>query len=136
MKASELSVTLRIRRSKTDQAGVGRTLQLQGRHDELCPVKATEAWLRLRREGIFLFGSGDKQLSGRAVARTVKFRVAQLGLDPHAYSGHSLRAGFATNASLAGWNTALIAHQTGHRSQQVLAQYVRVDRGLPPLLKF
>jgi integrase len=129
------SVTLRIRRSKTDQTGVGRTLELQGRDDKLCPVKAIEAWLRIQGGSTFLFGSGDKQLSGRTVARIVKLRVAQLGLDPRNYSGHSLRAGFATSASLAGWNMALIASQTGHRSQKVLARYVRAGSGHVPALQ-
>jgi site-specific recombinase XerC len=37
---SKTAVTLPIRRSKTDQTGIGRTLALQERDDKLCPVKA------------------------------------------------------------------------------------------------
>lgn len=94
-----------------------------------------EAWIRMRQHSVYLFGTQNKQLSGRAVPRMVKLRVSQVGLDPHTYSGHSLRAGFATSASIAGWNTALIASQTGYRSQQVLANYVRADSRQVPALK-
>lgn len=132
---SDTGVTLRIRRSKTDQTCVGRTLELSRRNDQLCPRIAVDAWMRIRQNGVYLFGSGDKHLSDRAVARIVKFRVARAGLDPHNYSGHSLRAGFATSASLAGWNIALIASQTGHKSPQVLAKYVRADCHSVPALQ-
>ncbi len=39
-----------------------------------------------------------EQLSGEAVSLVVKERVAAARLDPSGFSGHSLRAGFATSA--------------------------------------
>jgi integrase len=43
---------------------------------------------------------------------------------PWAFSGHSLRAGFATTAA-AGANERQIANQTGHTSMEVLRGYIR-----------
>lgn len=64
-------------------------------------------------------GKVGKRLSDHAVARIVKARAAQAGLDPSAYSGHSLRAGFATAAAAAGIEERAIAKVTRHRSTAV-----------------
>jgi len=65
-------------------------------------------------------------LSGEAVAMIVKQRVEAAGFDPSAYSGHSLRAGLATSAVMAGVNTLSIRRTTGHASDAMLARYVRL----------
>jgi integrase len=64
-------------------------------------------------------------LSAGTVATIVKQRVAQIGLDPARYSGHSLRAGFATSAAAAGLPVWKIKGQTGHVSNAVLSRYIR-----------
>jgi integrase len=135
LKLSGQGIEITIRRSKTDQLSRGRTIKLPSRPDAACPRAALEAWLQIAPAHTYIYGGmPEHHLDPRTVARIVKRRVAQIGLDPVQYSGHSLRAGFATSAALAGWNMALIASQTGHRSQQVLAQYVRTDsRDVPPL---
>ena len=51
--------------------------------------------------------------------------VAAAGYDADAYSGHSLRAGFATSAARAGVPEAHIQTQTGHKSLPVLRGYIR-----------
>jgi hypothetical protein len=51
-------------------------------------------------------------------------RVAA-GIDPTGFSGHSLRAGFATSAVQAGASTVKIRSQTGHASDIMLARYIR-----------
>jgi integrase len=55
----------------------------------------------------------------------VRERVEAAGFDPRGYSGHSLRAGFATSASQAGVSTLKIRAQTGHASDAMLGRYVR-----------
>ena len=65
------------------------------------------------------------RLSGEAVSLIVRERVAAAGFDPAGYSGHSLRAGFATSAAMAGISSAKIRLQTGHASDAMLARYVR-----------
>jgi hypothetical protein len=58
------------------------------------------------------------------------------GFDPTGYSGHSLRAGFATSATRAGVSTFKITQQTEHASDAMLSRYVRdgeLSLGTPPV---
>jgi integrase len=135
---TDKGVRLFIPKSKTDQTGKGRVVRLQLREDTLCPVEALKEWLRRRSvsEGYVFARPGSSvsssvgHLTGDAVSLIVKRRVFAIGLDPARYSGHSMRAGFATSAALAGIDATLIARQTGHRSQQMVATYVRPDIGI------
>jgi integrase len=64
-----------------------------------------------------------------SIARIVKRAAAAAGLDPAAYAGHSLRAGFATQAFLNGVSEVSIMRQTRHKSLATLRKYIR-DRSL------
>jgi integrase len=131
---TEEGLVVTLRRSKTDQEGVGRKIGVPyGANPATCPIRALRAWLTaagitegplfrgLNRHGQILPG----RLSDKAVARVVKARAEQAGLDPARYSGHSLRAGLATSAAAAGVPERVIANQTGHRSMAVLRRYIR-----------
>jgi integrase len=63
--------------------------------------------------------------SGIIVARIVKKLADRAGLDASKYSGHSLRAGHATRAAIAGASERSIMNQTGHRSVQMVRRYIR-----------
>jgi hypothetical protein len=65
------------------------------------------------------------RLSGEAVSLILRHRMAVAGFDPAGYSGHSLRAGFATSATRAGVSTFKIRQQTGHASDAMLSRYIR-----------
>jgi integrase len=65
------------------------------------------------------------RLTGDAVSVVVRNRVAKVGIEPSGFSGHSLRAGFATSAAQGGVSTLKIKSQTGHASDAMLARYVR-----------
>jgi integrase len=65
------------------------------------------------------------RLSDRAVALIVKRRASLAGLNAEDFSGHSLRAGFATSAARAGLPEPEIMRVTRHRSVAVLRRYVR-----------
>lgn len=122
-----------VRHSKTDQVYEGRKLGISYGSEDLCPVKALTDWLsilpvsqgpifrRVDRHGNIL----DQRLSSEAVSLIVKDRVAAAGFDPDPFSGHSLRAGFATAAAQAGVSTWRIRQQTGHASDAMLARYIR-----------
>jgi len=58
------------------------------------------------------------------VARVVQKLAVAVGLDPTVYSGHSLRAGFATSAAMHGIEERRIAKQTRHKSS-VVRTYIR-----------
>ena len=126
-------IILTIRRSKTDQDGVGRKIGIPFGRTIHCPVRALENWLSAARiEDGPVFRPVDRhgrvsasRLSGEAVSLIVRDRMAAAGFDPTGYSGHSLRAGFATSATRAGVSTFKIRQQTGHASDAMLSRYVR-----------
>ena len=59
------------------------------------------------------------------MADIIQHRIAQAGMNPEGYSGHSLRSGFATSAAMAGVATWRIRKQTGHASDVMLGRYIR-----------
>ena len=98
-------------RSKTDQEGAGRKVGIPfGSTPATCPVRAVRA--RLDACGISegpLFRPVNRhgqlqagRLSDEAVALVVKRYVAQIGKDGRNFARHSLRAGPATVAAIAG----------------------------------
>jgi len=127
-------LTVRLRRSKTDQEGAGRTVGIPfGSNPATCPVRAWRAWLELSSitEGP-AFRPVDRhghirtaRLSGQAVALVLKRHAARAGLDPDEVAGHSLRAGLATSAAAAGVPERVIAEQTGHKGTAMLRRYIR-----------
>ncbi|HEX2948446.1 MAG TPA: site-specific integrase [Armatimonadota bacterium] len=122
-----------IRHSKTDQEGKGRLVGIpRGEHPETCPVRAYQSWLHASMishgplfRGISTHGKVLGRLSDRGVARTVKRAAEAAGLDPEQYSGHSLRAGLATSAAIAGVLDRDIMAQTGHKRVETLYKYIR-----------
>src|SRR5712692_8996356 len=127
-------LTVTLRRSKTDQEGEGRKIGIPyGSNPETCPVRVLQAWLE--QAGISsgpLFRSLNRhgqlqpgRLSGVDVARIVKKLADRAGLDASQYAGHSLRAGHATTAAIAGASERSIMNQTGHRSVQMVRRYIR-----------
>ena len=127
-------LTVMLRRSKTDQEGQGRKIGLPyGSNPETCPVRVVQAWLEQAGvSGGPVFRSinrhGSVQAGGLAsidVARIVKKLAERVGLDPAKYAGHSLRAGHATSAAMAGASERSIMNQTGHRSVQMVRRYIR-----------
>jgi integrase len=126
-------IILTIRRSKTDQDGVGRKIGIPFGRTIHCPVRALENWLGAARiEDGPVFRPVDRhgrvsanRLSGEAVSLILRDRLTDAGFDPAEYSGHGLRAGFATSATRAGVSTFKIRQQTGHASDAMLSRYVR-----------
>ena len=138
-------LTVTLRRSKTDQAGAGRKIGIPyGSNPETCPVRNLNEWTEqagiertggpgaLSAPGGPLFRSINRHgqvqqggLSGIDVARVVKKLATRAGLDAAKYAGHSLRAGHATSAAIAGASERSIMNQTGHRSVQMVRRYIR-----------
>jgi integrase len=122
-----------LQRSKTDQEGAGRKIGIPHGRTQHCPLAAFTAWLArsaITQGAVFCPVSryGHLQpvrLSGDAVSEIIRERISAIGLDPQGYSGHSLRAGFATSAAQAGVSTMKIRAQTGHASDAMLSRYVR-----------
>jgi integrase len=140
-------VELLIRRSKTDQVGEGCTVFIPYARGSRCPVKVLKYWLALagidsgplfrpinRHDQVV----GRKALTPQSVALIVKASVRMMAGDEAAkmVAGHSLRAGYCTEAAIAGLQPYQIREQTGHRSDVTLARYIRpvAKRKIPSLL--
>jgi integrase len=127
-------LTITLRRSKIDQEAVGRKIGIPyGSNPETCPVRNAQAWIEqagivtgplmrpINRHGQVQ----SRRLAGSEIARIVKKLALRAGLDPAKYAGHSLRAGHATSAAIAGASERSIMNQTGHRSVQMVRRYIR-----------
>ena len=140
-------VELLLRRSKTDQEGAGRTVFIPYARGSRCPVEVLKIWLVLagiasgplfrpinRHDQIV----GNKALTPQSVALIVKASVRMMAGDDAAknVAGHSLRAGFCTEAAMSGLQSYQIREQTGHCSDVTLARYIRpiAKRKTPSLL--
>lgn len=127
-------LTVTLRRSKTDQEGQGRKIGIPyGSNPETCPVRVLQFWVEqagLASGPVFrsINRHGKVQadrLNPADVARVVKKLAERAGLDAAKYAGHSLRAGHATSAAIAGASERSIMNQTGHRSVQMVRRYIR-----------
>lgn len=126
-------IVLTLPRSKTDQMGQGRKIGIPRGRGRICPVGSVGFWLKQSSiESGPLFRAITKggvlstdALSDRAVADIIKLYAEKAGLNPERYSGHSLRAGLATSAAQQGISSWKIRAQTGHRSETMLARYIR-----------
>ena len=139
-----------IRTSKTDQEGAGGEVGIPfASQPELCPVHAVDRWrdaLRQRlgileehfdgalfrpiarhgRVGAPRAGNGAaSQLTPAAVRLIVKRRCAAAGIDPKDYAAHSLRSGFATQASANGAAERDVMRHGRWRSVTVARGYVQ-----------
>lgn len=134
LRCDHRGLTVRVRRSKGDQVGEGRDVVVFRGAGPTCPVAAVESWLAAA--GIAagpVFVGVDRlgrprhgnRLTDQVVRLVVKERARAAGLDFEYLSGHSLRAGLATQAALNGASMKDIAKQTGHRSEKILGGYIR-----------
>lgn len=124
---------IQLRFSKTDQEGWGRKVAIPLGRGVVCPVLALQEWLAVSgiTEGAIFRGVNRhgaisaSAMTSQVVALVVKERAIAVGLDPDRYAGHSLRAGLVTSAAKLGVSSWKIRQQTGHKSDAMLARYIR-----------
>ncbi|EZP68587.1 Phage integrase [Novosphingobium resinovorum] len=125
-------LTVRVGHSKTDQEGEGATIAVPA-GKVLHPVAHLNAWLTVRggAPGPLFTRVGTRgeftleAMSDRSVARLVKSYAKMQGLDPETIAGHSLRAGFLTEAARTRASLAKMQEVSRHKSLKVLMGYVR-----------
>jgi integrase len=154
----DYGLRLFIRRSKTDQDGLGDYIGIAHGHPPhtcavTCPIRAWQEWRDamatatgtpdhlpdhspafrpVTRHGTLGTPSDpdvNARLTGQSIALIVKTSVKLLN-DEHRYpatdyAGHSLRAGFATQAAAAGVPLDRIMRQTRHHSVAIALRYIR-----------
>lgn len=132
-------VKLTIRRSKADQYAEGQIVAVaHGQHAATDPIAAQDAWLRHRgTEPGPLFTSlrggtvTTTPISGEAISIMLRKRARAAGLAAERITAHSLRAGHATSAALAGVALDRIAAQTRHkRLSTLIERYIRPAQAL------
>ena len=104
-------------RSKTDQEAAGRKVGIPfGKEEATCPVRALQSWLAM--SGV---------TSGavfRGVTRVGK--PSRRGLHKDCVGWILKRAGCVTQAAMNGVSERDIMRQTGHKSAEMLARYIRI----------
>lgn len=133
--ARPAGLLITIRRSKTDQEGIGQMIGVvRGAKVTTDPVAAVGRWLDLRPRGsgpLFTRIHNDgaatlKPIGARTVSRMIQAHARAAGLGHLPITGHSLRAGHATTAAANGAPIARIAAQTRHRDLETLVEhYIR-----------
>jgi site-specific recombinase XerD len=130
----EEGLKINIKRSKTDQFGVGSTKGLPYfENSQYCPVVSIKKWIEISKINSgalfrrFTKGSNlsEKRLTDQTVALLIKQYLGLAGIDSTNYSGHSLRSGFATSAAEAGAEERTIMAMTGHKSTEMIRRYIK-----------
>lgn len=127
----ERGLIVRVHREKNNQAGRTRLIGIpRGQHPHTCAERCLTAWLDRRGHAPGpLFTRIDRKslesIRPVTVGRAVKAGVERIGLQPQAYGGHSLRAGFITAAVEANIEPLRVAAVSGHRSMDILQRYFR-----------
>ena len=106
-----------------------------GRSPSTCPVRSLRRWLAsadITSGFVFREVKNDLKvaptaMSTRGVARAIQRSAQAAGLNSKLFSGHSLRAGYVTEADARGAKTIDIMSQTGHRSVRMIAVYTRYN---------
>ena len=131
----ERRMTVRIKRSKTDQSGRGHRVPVPD-GQTIRPVRRVVAWIERAaiadQPSAPLFQSARKggTVTGRPlhhsdIARLVKQYAEAIGLDPAQYAAHSLRSGFVTSAAVHRARLDKIMEVTRHKSTDMVMRYIR-----------
>ena len=115
-------VKIQIKRSKTDQTGIGMIKAIPYfENKNYCPVISLKTWInyaKINKGRIF-------NISDKTVALTIKKYALLAGLDKTKYAGHSLRSGFATSTAEIGADERSIMTMTGHKTTQMVRRYIQ-----------
>jgi integrase len=123
----------RMGRTKTEQEGSERPVPIAGK-----AAKALDKWLTasgIQAGPLFraVWDSGtlmEEAISVDTVARIVKRRAELAGLDPEMFGGHSLRAGFMTEAGYRRISMIEAMNLSGHKDVATAAIYYRAGEVL------
>lgn len=123
-----------VRRSKMDRLGEGEQVGIHPQKDpKVCPVALLKEWLeksgtkagtifrRMDRNDCI----GNRPMTGPSITRLVKDWVEGAGWDATDFGAHSLRAGFATTASVRGSGLDAIMRHGRWKDERVARSYIR-----------
>ena len=115
-------VKINIRKSKTDQTGIGMTKAIPYFDNKIyCPVISLNEWINYAK----ISNGKIFNISDKSVALIIKKYTLIAGLDNTKYAGHSLRSGFATSTAETGADERSIMAMTGHKTTQMVRRYIQ-----------
>ena len=115
-------VKINIRKSKTDQTGIGMTKAIPYFDNKIfCPVISLNEWINYAN----ISNGKIFNISDKSVALIIKKYALIAGLDNTKYVGHSLRSGFATSTAATGADERSIMAMTGHKTTQMVRRYIQ-----------
>ena len=123
-----------LQKSKTDQYSNGFLKGIPYLSDQqICAVTSLKEWINLSNiKSGPLFRKISKsekllenRLTGQTVALIIKKYTKIANINNINFSGHSLRAGFATVAASLGADERSIMSMTGHKSSTMVRRYIR-----------
>ncbi|XP_075202254.1 uncharacterized protein LOC142304102 [Anomaloglossus baeobatrachus] len=121
------TVQMRIRRSKTDQGGLGSWVVLQPVRGHTCPLRIITEYLACRTEGqVFLSHIDGSPLTRFQFISVLRKCLAVVGVPPGDFGTHSFRIGAATEASRAGLSIGKVK-QIGRWKSDCVNSYVRPE---------
>ncbi len=118
-----------IKQSKTDPFRQGTTIFMGKTDTALCPVAAMLAYMALRGPGEGpLFRFQDKQpLTRQRLVAAIRKVLAEAGLQPEQFAGHSFLIGAATTAAACGVPIATIK-TLGRWKSEAYQLYIRLPQ--------
>ena len=123
------TISIRVKRSKTDQFGEGSFIFLTRTDSALCPVMALVSYLAFRGPSpgaLFTLQNGTP-LTKQKLVTLLRATLQTAGFDPSFYNGHSFRIGAATTAAAAGVQDVIIK-QLGRWASEAYQEYVKIPR--------
>lgn len=121
-------ISIHLKHSKTDQARKGVKIILGSTNDDLCPVSAMLAYLKVRGSHpgpLFQWKSGIP-LSKSKFVEEVRIALEAARLPAKSFAGHSFRIGAATTAASAGLPDSSI-QTLGRWKSSAYLLYVRME---------
>ena len=124
-------LSIKLKRSKTDQEGIGVVVYVGRTYTPTCPVSAILSFLVVRRppsDAGPLFRCADgSALTRPKLVTWLKSTLEMAGVDPTHFSGHSFRIGAATTASARGIPDSTI-QTMGRWARDSFKRYIRIPR--------
>ena len=115
-------VKINLRKSKTDQTGIGMTKAIPYFDNKIfCPVISLNEWINYAK----ISNGKIFNISDKSVALIIKKYALIAGLDNTKYAGHSLRSGFATSTAETGADERSIMAMTGHKTTQMVRRSIQ-----------
>ncbi|WP_419607348.1 site-specific integrase, partial [Thiolapillus sp.] len=132
LERKEQGLIVSIRKSKTDQEGVGDTVPII-QADHYCPIRALDHWLKLSAiesgpifRRVYKGGKvGTTALSAYSVVLIVKKWATQADLKADDFAGHSLRSGFLTSAAMNRASLFKMMEVSRHKDPKTVMQYIK-----------